>query len=464
MRKQKEDARAAWAGSGAKATDTLWFELREKFGATEFLGYLDHDAAARLLAIVKDGVAVERAEAGEEVTLLFNQTPFYGESGGQMGDQGRAARQGKTVARITDTQKPIDEVFAHHATLEAALATGDHLDLHVDQGRRDRLRANHSATHLLHAALRKTLGNHVTQKGSLVAADKLRFDISHPTAIKREELEAVEREVNRMIWRNHPVGTKLMTPDAAIEQGATALFGEKYGEEVRVVSMGLEEEANDAHYSVELCGGTHVNATGDIGLFKITGEAAVAAGVRRIEAVTRDGAFAYLLEQEAGMRELAGWVKAPLGDAVARIKSLLEERRKLEKELAEAKKALALSGGGGQGKASPIETIRNVTFSARVFDGLEAKELRGLAEKTLAEADIALVATRHEGKASLAIGVRADLSARLSAVTLVQEAVKRLGGKGGGGRPDMAQGGGPEAAKLDEAVAEVRRLIALLPF
>jgi alanyl-tRNA synthetase len=456
MLQQKERARAAWSGSGEKATGRIWFEVKDKVGATEFLGYAKDEAAANITAIVVDGKEVSEVKSGEAL-LVFNQTPFYGESGGQIGDTGWVKIGGKVAAEITDTQKPIDDLHAHKAVIKAPLKIGDMVTLTIDTERRARIRANHSATHILHAVLRRQLGEHITQKGSLVAPDKLRFDISHPKAMTREEIAAAEVEVNRVIWQNAAVTTRLMSPEEAVKKGAMALFGEKYGEEVRVLSMGLDE---DRPYSVELCGGTHVQATGDIGLFKIVSEAAVAAGIRRIEAVTRDGAFAYLSGQDAVVRETAAQLKSSPAELEGKVTALMNERKKLEKELGEAKKAIALGGGGNS--AAEKETVGAFSFIGKIFDGLDPKELRGVAEGYLAQADVAAVATNMEGKASIVVAVNKALAGKASAVDLVKEAVAVVGGKGGGGRPEMAQGGGPDADKLEAALGAVRNKLATL--
>lgn len=449
MEEQKERARAAWRGSGEKATGRVWFEVKDKVGASEFLGYTADTAEAVLVAIVADGNSVEQANAGQEVSLVFNQTPFYGESGGQVGDTGWVKNGDKLLADLTDTAKPVDDFHVHKAMLKAPVKVGDKVTLAIDTVRRDRIRANHSATHLLHAAMRNQLGEHISQKGSLVAEDKLRFDISHNKPISREEQASLELEVNRIVWKNTPVTTRLMTPDEAIKAGAMALFGEKYGDEVRVLSMG---EDNDATYSTELCGGTHVRATGDIGLFKIISESAVAAGVRRIEAVTRDGAYAYLAGQDNVLRDIALNMKTPTSEVSDKIAALQNDRKKLEKELADAKKALALGGSGG-GSEAEVETVNGVTFTGKIFDGLDPKELRGVAEGFLSKADVVAVATNVEGKASVVVAVKGG---KLSAVDLVKEAVAVLGGKGGGGKPEMAQGGGPDADKLEDALKAIK--------
>ena len=455
MAKQKADARAAWAGSGDKATSHIWFEMKDRVGVTEFLGYAQDHAAAELKAIVVDGKEVKDVAAGKEATLVFNQTPFYGESGGQMGDTGLILRDGKIVAEISDTKKPLESFHAHEAEIKMPMKVGETFVLAINSDWRDRTRANHSATHLLHAALRRTLGGHVTQKGSLVAPEKLRFDFSHPKAMTSDELEKVEWEVNQLIWKNTPVETKLMTPDQAIEEGAMALFGEKYGDEVRVLSMGFSESTP---YSVELCGGTHVRATGDIGLFKILSESAVASGIRRIEAVTREGAFHCLSQQDKRLKEISLQFKTNPEEIVAKLSVFISERKKLEKELGEAKKSLALGGGGGE-EAKP-ETIGNVRFISKVFSGLDPKELRNVATDYLKSADVVFVGADTEGKASVLVAVGKELSAKHSAVELVKTAVETVGGKGGGGRPEMAQGGGPNVDKLPEAIEVIRKKLA----
>ena len=456
MAEQKAAARAAWKGSGAKASEDIWFDIAEEHGATEFTGYLGHDGDGVVVALVKDGARVEAASAGDRVTILTNQTPFYGESGGQIGDAGKMMSDKGLDVDVEDTSKPLGKLHAHEATVRAgAIAVGDAVHMSVDAARRTRVRANHSATHLLHAALRKRLGSHVTQKGSLVAPDHFRFDFSHPKPMTREEIEAVETEVNRHIRENHPVGTRLMTPDAAVEAGALALFGEKYGEEVRVLSMGLEDEAN---YSVELCGGTHVAALGDIQLLKITSESAVAAGVRRIEALTGEAARKWLTDREEKLKEAAAVLKASPDEVPARVAALIGERRRLQRELAEAKKALALGGGGSRAEAAGPERVGGHGFVGQVLDGMDPKGLRGLideAKQRLGSGVVALVAV-NDGRATVAVGVTGDLAARRNAVDLVRKAVEAVGGQGGGGRPDMAQGGGPYGGKAAEALAAVR--------
>jgi len=455
MAEQKSVARAAWKGSGAKASEDVWFDIAEEAGATEFTGYLGHDGEGVVAALVKDGARVDKAAAGDKVTILTNQTPFYGESGGQMGDMGKIRSDKGLEADVEDTSKPLGKLHAHHALIRAGeVAVGDAVHLAVDAERRSRVRANHSATHLLHAALRKRLGGHVTQKGSLVAPDYFRFDFSHPKPMTREEIEAVEADVNRHIRGNEPVGIRLMTPDAAVEAGALALFGEKYGEEVRVLSMGLDE---DASYSVELCGGTHVNALGDIQLLKITSESAVAAGVRRIEALTGEAARKWLTGREDRLKETAAALKSSPEDVPARVAALIDERRRLERELAEAKKALAL-GGGAETKRATVEEVGGHGFIGQVLEGMDPRELRGLVDdgkRNVGSGVVAVVAV-NEGRATVAVGVTDDLIGSRNAVDLVRKAVEAVGGQGGGGRPDMAQGGGPDGGKAADALEAVR--------
>ena len=462
MAEQKAAARAAWKGSGEKASDEIWFDIAEKAGNTEFIGYATTQGEGEVLAIVKDGVNFDSAAAGDTVTIVTNQTPFYGESGGQMGDAGRITTQGGFVAVVDDTAKPLGRVHAHHATIEAgSIKVGDTVHLSVDVDRRDRIRANHSATHLLHAALRKELGAHVTQKGSLVAADRLRFDFSHPEALTHAQIAAIEADVNAQVRHNEEVTTRLMTPDDAVAAGAMALFGEKYGDEVRVLSMG---RGDDAHYSVELCGGTHVRATGDIALFKIVSESAVSSGVRRIEALTGEAARLWLVERDDKLRQTAAALKTTPEDVPARIAALVEQSRKLERELAEAKKALALGGGSAAQTAGP-EKIGNIDFLGQVIEGLDPKELRGIVDQNKATlgSGVSAVLAVVDGRASIAVGVTDDLKGQISAVDLVRAGVEALGGKGGGGRPDMAQGGGPDGDKATAALDAVRTALASVP-
>jgi len=457
MAEQKAAARAAWKGSGDKASDDIWFDIAEEHGGTEFTGYGATEGEGRVVAIIRDGARVKAAQTGDEVTILTNQSPFYGESGGQVGDVGIITGDAGFEAEVTDTAKPLGRLHAHKAVIEGGeINVGDSVHLKVDVEHRNEVRANHSATHLMHAALRNTLGKHVSQKGSMVAADRLRFDFAHQKAMTPQEIALVEAEVNRHIRENVPVGTRLMTPDDAIAAGAMALFGEKYGDEVRVLSMG---RVLDNHYSTELCGGTHVTALGDIALFKIVGESAVSSGIRRIEALTGEAARTWLTAREDRLKEAAQALKASPEEVPARIVALVEERRRLERELAEAKKALALGGGGGPAKAEQVaEQVGGHGFVAQVLDGFDPKGLRGLvdeAKKTLGSG-VAMMLAINEGRASVAVGVTDDLVPGVSAVELVKAAVAALGGQGGGGRPDMAQGGGPDAGKADAAVAAVR--------
>ena len=457
MAQQKAAARAAWKGSGQAADEDVWFDIAERTGATEFTGYTATTGEAQVVALVKDGKEVDSATAGDSISVVVNQTPFYGESGGQSGDAGVIAGADGLALTVSDTAKPLGRLHAHQAAVTAGtIKVGDTVRLDIDVARRDAIRANHSATHLLHAALRNRLGGHVTQKGSLVAADRLRFDYSHPTALSADDITAVEAEVNAQVRGNQPVVTRLMSPEDAIEAGAMALFGEKYGDEVRVLSMGA---AGAKSYSVELCGGTHVRALGDIGVLRIVSESAVSSGVRRIEALTGEGARAWLVGREDMLKGAASLLKTTPDDVETRVAALLDERRKLERELAEAKKALAL-GGGGKTEAAD-EEIGGVKFSGQVLDGLDPKELRGLLDQAKARmgSGVAVVVAVNDGKASIAAAVTDDLTGKVSAVDLVRAGVEALGGKGGGGRADMAQGGGPDGAKADAAIAAVKAVL-----
>ncbi|WP_128892899.1 alanine--tRNA ligase [Erythrobacter sp. HKB08] len=461
MERQKAAARAAWKGSGDAASDEVWFDIAEREGGTEFTGYTSTSGEGRVVALVKDGAEVQSASAGDELVVLTNQTPFYGESGGQTGDVGSISTPEGLRIAVSDTAKPLGRLHAHQAKVESgSIKVGDVVHLEVDVERRDRIRANHSATHLVHAALRNQLGGHVTQKGSLVADDRLRFDFSHPKPLAPEDIAAIEAEVNAEIRANEPVATRLMSPDDAVEAGALALFGEKYGDEVRVLSMG--RKGNEGrNYSVELCGGTHVKATGDIGILRIVSESAVSSGVRRIEALTGEAARAWLVDREEALKSVASTIKASPEEVADRVATLVEDRRRLEKELAEAKKQLAL-GGGGSASGPSQEDIGGVAFIGQVLDGLNPKELRPLlddAKKQLGSGVAAAVAV-NDGKAAFAVAVTDDLTDRFSAVDLVRTGVETLGGKGGGGRPDMAQGGGPDGSKADEAIEAVRTALA----
>ena len=460
MARQKAAARAAWKGSGETASDELWFDLAETHGSTEFTGYSGHEAEGVVLGIVRDGVAVESASVGDKVRLLLNQTPFYAESGGQVGDSGKLTSVSGFEGVVEDTSKPLGRLHALSTTVvQGNVKVGDTLHQSVDQERRRATRANHSATHLLHAALRKRLGGHVTQKGSMVAPDRLRFDFSQPSALSADDIAAVEAEVNWHIRHNQPVTTRLMTPDEAIAEGAMALFGEKYGDEVRVLSMGL---ADDASYSTELCGGTHVNALGDIGLFKIVAESAVSSGIRRIEGLTGEGGRQWLIQRDQRLREIAGSLKSSPDEAPARVAALVETARRLERELADARKQLAMGGGAGTAAPAGPEDVGGIAFVGRVVEGLDPKALRpelDALKKQLGSGVAALVAV-NDGRASVAAAVTDDLTSSVSAVDLVKAAVAALGGQGGGGRPDMAQGGGPDGTKAQDALTALREVLA----
>jgi alanyl-tRNA synthetase len=464
MEQQKAKARASWAGSGEAATEAIWFPLREKLGATEFLGYDTETAEGVVTALIREGQEVGELKAGESGTAVLNQTPFYSESGGQVGDTGTMTADGIRV-RVTDTQKRGGDVFAHIVTVEqGALKAGTALALNVDHDRRGQIRANHSATHLLHEALRQVLGDHVAQKGSLVAPDRLRFDFSHPKPMTAEEIEKVEDIANDFVLQNSPVTTRLMALDDARTSGARALFGEKYGDEVRVVAMGENPAGgNTLGWSVELCGGTHVRRTGDIGLIGGVTDAGVAAGVRRLEALTGKGARKAANHAISIAKSAAAEMKAPLEDMPARLAALIDERRKLERELTDAKKKLAMGGGAKAGaEANGVRMVGDVKLMARAVEGIDIKDLKSLADegkKQLGSGVVALVATSEDGKASIVVGVTSDLVARFSAVDLVRKASEVLGGKGGGGKPDMAQAGGPDGTKADDALAAIAAAI-----
>ena len=458
MARQKAAARKAWAGSGEAATDGLWYDLRDQVGASEFLGYETDSAEGEVVALSAGAAAVDRLTAGQEGALIVNQTPFYGESGGQVGDTGRITGPEGFTFTVTDTQRKVGDLFVHFGRVDQGeVRAGAAVELLVDDDRRRRLRANHSATHLLHQALRDRLGDHVTQKGSLVEPARLRFDFSHPKALSADDIAAIEDSVNARILGNDAVSTRLMTPDEAIAAGALALFGEKYGEEVRVVSMGGATESA-AHYSTELCGGTHVARTGDIGHFRITAEGAVASGVRRLEGVTADGALAYARRREGLLTDVAERLKSAPEQLPERVTALVEERRRLDRELAETRKKLASGGGGDAG----AKTIAGVAFAGRVLDGVPARDLRGMADglKQQVGSGVVAIASADQGKASLVVGVTEDLTDRLSAVELVRVGAATLGGAGGGGRPDMAQAGGPDGDATAAAIAAIEQALA----
>ncbi len=455
MARQRAEARASWKGSGEQAEERIWFELRETLGTTEFLGYEVDQAEGQVRALVVGGRPVDRAEPRSEVMVVVNQTPFYGESGGQIGDLG-TIRRGPAVVTVTDTQKKAGgDLHVHIGSLEGgALEVGDTVQLAIDAARRARLRRAHSATHLLHAALRRHLGDHVTQKGSLVAPDRLRFDFSHPKPVTQEEQAAIEAEVNSFLRQNDEVTIRLMDREAAIGAGAMALFGEKYGDEVRVVRMGREPDGKTT--STELCGGTHVRRTGDIALFEILSEAAVAAGVRRIEALTGEAAYRHVKDEERLLAEAASTLKVAPDHLPARLLALVAERRRLEQEIGKLRQQLATGGGRAEVAA---KAVAGISFFARTVEDLPAPALRAMADELLSAAGSGVVALigRREGKATLVISVSKDLTARIDAVALVRAGVAELGGKGGGGRPDFAQGGGPDSSRAEAALSAIER-------
>jgi len=458
MERQRAKARASWAGSGEAAQETVWFALRDKVGATEFLGYEAESAEGVVAALVRDGKEVPELKKGESGAVVMNQTPFYGESGGQVGDTGEMRREGVRLI-VSDTQKKAGDLFTHVVKVEqGSIKVGDPLLLDVDHARRGAIRQNHSATHLLHEALRQVLGDHVAQKGSLVAPDRLRFDFAHPKPMSAEEMERVEDIANDIVLQNAPVTTHLMTVDDAIESGARALFGEKYGDEVRVVAMG-EGTGNTMGWSVELCGGTHVRRTGDIGLVSLVGESGVAAGVRRIEALTGKSARKAANKQLQVVKAAAAELKVPLEEMPGRIGTLLDERKKLERDLSEAKKKLAMGGGGKvDSDSADVRQVNGVKLLARSVSGIDLKDLRSLADegkRQVGSGVVAIVATAADGKAGIVVGVTDDLTKRFNAVELVKKGAEALGGKGGGGRPDMAQAGGPDGSKAEDALKAI---------
>jgi alanyl-tRNA synthetase len=478
MAKQKEQARAAWKGSGEAATEGVWFEVKEAVGATEFLGYEAEQAEAIVKGVFAKGKSVPALAKGEAGDIVVSQTPFYGESGGQVGDTGVIRGPNGALFRVTDTHKKLGDLFVHSGVVETgSFKTGDTVDLRVDHARRSAIRANHSATHLIHEALRQVLGTHVQQKGSLVNDERLRFDVSHGKAMAAEELAAVEVLANEIVAENSQITTRVMAIEDARATGAMALFGEKYGDEVRVVAMGDAREDQDKSapsakadklaWSVELCGGTHARRTGDIGLIRIVSESGVSAGVRRVEALTGHAARAYLVEQDSRMRDLAGLFRIAPDGVVERVKALMEEKRTLEKQLADAKRALALGGAGGSkgtvASGPAVKTIGAVKLLPRVVEGLNPKDLRSLVDegkKQIGSGIVVVVGKTEDGKAGLAVGVTDDLVKTWSAVDLVKVGAEALGGKGGGGRPDMAQAGGPDGAKAGDALAAIEQRLA----
>jgi alanyl-tRNA synthetase len=465
MERQREKARASWTGSGEAADETVWFTVREKTGPTEFLGYDTESAEGEVSALVRDGKEVAALGSGEAGSIVLNQTPFYAESGGQVGDTGTMTAEGVRF-RVTDTQKKVGDVLVHSGVLEeGSLTVGAALVLTVDHGRRRTIRQNHSATHLLHEALRQVLGDHVAQKGSLVAPDRLRFDFSHHKPMSAAEIERVEDLANDIVLANAPVTTRLMAVDDAIASGARALFGEKYGDEVRVVAMG-DSSGNALGWSVELCGGTHVRRTGDIGLISVVGEGGVAAGVRRLEALTGTAARKSANHLAQLAKAASAELKVPLEDVPGRLALVMEERKRLERELADAKKKLAMGGGAKADSADGVRTIGDVKLLARAVAGIDLKDLRSLADegkKQLGSGVVAIVGVTSDGKAGVVVGVTSDLTARFSAIDLVRKGAEALGGKGGGGRPDMAQAGGPDGAKADAALAAIAAALGFVP-
>jgi alanyl-tRNA synthetase len=465
MRRQREKARAAWAGSGEAATESIWFAIREKAGATEFLGYETESVEGVVAALVKDGAEVDALRAGEQGAIVLNQTPFYAEAGGQVGDTGVLAADGLRF-RVSDTQKRAGDLFVHFGKVESGtLKAGQAVALEVDHARRTEIRRNHSATHLVHEALRQVLGDHVAQKGSLVAPDRLRFDFSHPKPMTAEEIERVEETANAYVLQNAPVTTRLMALEEARASGARALFGEKYGDEVRVVAMGRDLSGaggNTLGWSIELCGGTHVRRTGDIGVISGLSDSAVAAGVRRIEAMTGDAARRSLAGESRKLHDLAGLLKVPVGEIDMRVAQLVDERKRFERELSEAKKKLAMVGGAPGESADGVRDVKGVKLLARSVSGIEMKDLKSLADagkKQIKSGVVAFIAVNDEGKAGVVVGVTDDLTKRFNAVELVKQAAEALGGKGGGGRPDMAQAGGPDGANADAALAAIEAAI-----
>ncbi len=462
MEEQKAKARAAWAGSGDTKDAAIWFDLAEKHGVTEFLGYDTETAEGQITALVRDGREIGSARSGESVQIVVNQSPFYAESGGQVGDTG-LVRTDTGMVRIRDTKKSAG-VFIHVGEVtEGEVARGQPAKLEVSHRRRTAIRANHSATHLLHEALRRALGDHVAQRGSLNAEDRLRFDFSHTKAMSEAELATISAEVNEFIRQNAPVETRIMTPDDARALGAQALFGEKYGDEVRVVSMGRlggsGKGAEGDTYSLELCGGTHVARTGDIGAFVCLGDSASAAGVRRIEALTGQAALDHLSAQAARLAEIAAALKAQPGEVFERVRALIDDRKALSNEVAQLRRDLAMGGGGASGREA--KEIAGVKFLAQVVSGVSGKDLPALVDELKARigSGAVLVVADTGGKAAVAAGVTADLTGRLSAVEIVKAAAAALGGKGGGGRPDMAQAGGADPSKAEEAVKAAEAVI-----
>ncbi len=463
MAEQKAKARASWAGSGEAGTEKLWFDLYDELGGTDFLGYSTENAEGQIIALIRNGSRVSDAKEGADIQIIVNQTPFYAESGGQVGDTGTMTTPSGGVITITDTKKEVGALWVHYGRVsKGTVKTGDDVVMLVDGERRSAIRANHSVTHLLHEALRRKLGTHITQKGSLVAPDRFRFDISQPVPIPADAMAEIEAEVNRRIRMNDVVKTRLMSPEEAMKEGAMALFGEKYGDEVRVVSMGTNDKGDKPFFSVELCGGTHVRRTGDIGLLKIVSESALAAGVRRIEGLTGAGALAYFAEQESQLSGVADALKAAPAEVVGRVTQLQQERKKLEQEVADLRRQVALGGGNGAAAPEAPKNINGVNFVSRVLTDIPAKDLKPMADafKVQIKSGVVALAASFEGKVSLVVAVTDDLTKKVSAVDLVKVGAEALGGKGGGGRPDMAQAGGTEVGAMPKAIAEIEGALA----
>lgn len=460
MKKQKEIARQSWAGSGDASTSKLWFDIHDELGGTDFLGYSTEKAEGQITALIKNGERVKDAKAGDEIRVIVNQSPFYAESGGQVGDSGKITTASGAVIEVTDVQKEANSVWVHHAVVKSGtVKPGDQVILEVDGERRASIRANHSATHLLQEALRRKLGKHVTQKGSMVSADRLRLDISQPTPISAEVLAEVETEVNNRIRRNEEVSTILMTPKEAMDKGAMALFGEKYGEEVRVVSMGGHDGDGRMAFSIELCGGTHVRRTGDIGVFKILSESSLSAGVRRIEGLTGAGALAYYAQQEKLLRDAADAIKSSAAELPSRVAQIADERKKLEREVADLRRQVAV---GGTSSAEEVKEINGIKFISRVLNDIPAKDLKPMADAFKAQIKSGVIAltSSFEGKVSLVVAVTPDMTKRISAVDLVKVGAEALGGKGGGGRADMAQAGGTDVDAMPKAIEAIEKTLA----
>ncbi|MFH1157789.1 MAG: alanine--tRNA ligase [Pseudomonadota bacterium] len=464
MEKQRETARKSWAGSGEHMIEKVWFDIKDKQGSTEFLGYELESAEAKVLAIVQDSAEAPSAKEGDSVAIVVNQTPFYAESGGQVGDTG-TIRTASCVINVTDTQKKAGGIFVHRGNIASGqISVGDAVSLQIDVERRNAIRANHSATHLLQASLQRHFGKHVAQKGSRVDEGRLRFDISQSTALTDEQIATVEKEVNERIRMNSEVATRLLPVDEARALGAMAMFGEKYDEEVRVLSMGgANPDAPGKPFSMELCGGTHARRTGDIGLFKIVGESALAAGIRRIEGVTGSGALYYLNEQEQRLHAIAALLKTSPAEAPARVEALMNDRKKLEKEISDLHRKMAMGDGNAMRGFQPGKKINNIPFDSRVLEGIPPNELKSLADdlkSKLGSGVVALVSVAEDDKASLVVAVSADYTDRFNAVNLVKIGAEKLGGKGGGGRPDMAQAGGPNGKLANDAVSAIEAALA----